>query len=237
MTRTARFTLVAAAAAATMATAAAPAAASHARCRLCNPPGSQTLTADEFGRVYTVRAPQRRRVVACSYASGRRHSLKGLAGPGRAALGEDGPNCVFQEHLISQVRLAGGLVGYVRIECGLSLSSKIVVRDLRTGRALYSEPATEGPGADPTSTVTDFELKPTGSTVWIADHDATDTDSGIDDRQVRVIEARLGQHPITRASGLDIEAGSLAMVRRESIAGTNPFYWRQGGEVRSSSLD
>lgn len=227
MTRRARY-LVAAAGAAAMLVAAAPAEGrTDARRLACYPSGSRTVTANEFVRVYTTpshspESQHSRRFVACSLERGLRRSLGGL------------DTGLFNTHLIANVRIAGRMVGYTRTAVGDSDQTDVIVRDATTGTALFSEPSTTG--TQQIQVVSDLEITSTGSAVWIASYLTSDTQNrNYNGREVQAVEIGSGRHPVVRDSGLDIDAGSLALGR-PNADGVSPIYWSKGGTVRSSTL-
>jgi hypothetical protein len=234
MTSKARLTMVAAmAVAATMAAAAPAGAASGQRLKGCYPADSQTVVANEFVRVYTVpsTAPgteNSRRFVECSLERGLRRSLGGVD-----------RGSVDATHIIDNVRIAGRMVGYARTATGGAGSgalSVVIVRDGTTGKALFSEPSTTG--TPQIQTVSDLEIKSTGSAVWIVSYLTNDAQNrNYDGRQVRAVNLSQSRHPTTVDSGLAIaERGSLALSRHSNDAGGNAFYWSKGGSVFSSVL-
>lgn len=160
----------------------------------CSAPGAKTTLATASARVFRVPGG---RTYACLYRVGRRVSL------GTSYVGS-GPSV----DKLERVRLAGPYVGYVRFGYDHTLTtSRIAVRDLRTGRVVRRT----GPL---TSRVTDLELSATGAAAWIADGEVWRSGA---------------PGPVRLDAGPDIDPTSLA------VAGST-VYWTRGGGSYSASL-
>jgi hypothetical protein len=201
----------------------APAAQAGHRSAACYPGGSRTVVANDLVRVYGVPstdpdAQGTRRLVACSLSSGRRQALGGNDG------------CSARADVIPEIRLSGRMVGYVRADC-IGYLASVIVRNMATGGAIVDEPVAPGRGHQ----VTDFEIKPNGSAVWIVGWKNAEYENDLEGRLVQVLEVATDRHPRTVDDSLGIVPGSLALGRARS-GGTSRFYWEKAGALYSGSV-
>lgn len=140
----------------------------------------------------------------------------------------------------SDFRLGGKYVGFESTSCNLDNGDTAVkVIDLKTGHTKWSAPGatgTFGPGDDSTD-VTDFEMKPNGSIVWMGYFDQSSNDVGPgDERQVRKLEPGAPAGGTVVDSGMNLVPGSLALSSTTPESGLTPFYWTKGSTPSSSTL-
>ena len=223
----ARLGLVAVVAVVVATSSASGALARNARAGPCKPFHRHTLVADHLAQIYTVpetvQTPEGPEYVGCAFGR-QRHFVLGAETTCSAT------GCTGTEN----IALAGTVVAYERFSEGFDVASgtgggkwHIIVRDLRTGRALHdvltgtmSPLRAEYLGIGPTS---DVVVKPDGSLAWIA-VGAIGPEYGI--YQVHALDASGSR---TLAVGPSIGPTSLA------LAGST-LYWSEGGHAASAPL-
>lgn len=176
----------------------------------CGPATARTLAADRVARVYQTAV----NVYGCSSAS-RTSYLLGASGRS------------IREGRARPIDLAGFDVAYGHSDFGVdTVSAQVVVRSLRTGRQLRSEPATTRPlGAESFQSVASVVAKPDGAVAWIGEGGSVISGAS-SDVEVDRADAH-GLAPLDSGSGIDTRSLRL---RGSTVS------WRHNARARSAAL-
>lgn len=177
----------------------------------CGPSGVRTLAVDGLARVYQSGGD----VFGCSTAGGRSYRLGAAARSIRQ--GRAGP-----------IALAGVDVAYGLTEFGVdTISAQVIVRNLRSGKQLRSEPATtRALGVEFFQSVAAVVVKPDGAVAWVGQGGSVIHPGG-GEIEVDRSDAR-GRALLDSGAGID--------VRSLRLRGSTTS-WRHHGRIRSARLD
>jgi hypothetical protein len=176
----------------------------------CGPSGARTLALDRVARVYQSGGG----VYGCSTAARRSYRLG--AGARSIREGRAGP-----------IALAGVDVAYGLTRYGVDTAgAQVVVRDLRNGGQLRSEPATTGRlGVEFFQSVAAVVVKPGGAVAWIGLGGSV-IHAGHEVVEVSKADAR-GRALLDASTGID--------VRSLRLLGST-VSWRHGGRTETARL-
>jgi hypothetical protein len=175
----------------------------------CGPRGALTLASSRLARAYALHG----NVYGC--AVGRHRSY--LLGASMRTI---------REGRVSTIAVAGTDAGYALIRYGVdTVSSAVVVRDLRSGRQLRALPANTSVPPESLQTVDSLVLKPDGAVAWIAKA------ISIIGRGGAVLEV---QRADARGQAL-LESGRSIRSRSLRLRGST-LTWRDATGTRSATL-
>lgn len=181
----------------------------------CTPRRTVTLLATKSLRVYRTRRRSlgEQKVYGCLLHRTRRVFL--------------GFRDCFDQPEVDNLRAAGALVAYARVNCNPgSTSSEVVVQSLRSGRRLKQIAVRGLPAHPPRLKVEDLVLRRGGAVAWIESASADSTPPS----RVEVHKSDADGHNVTLDSGATIGLGSLA------LAGDHSVYWRKGATPAAGRL-
>jgi hypothetical protein len=176
----------------------------------CGPASARTIAADAVARVYDAQG------AAVTCARGSTHHLR---------LGMDSGTCI-RANRVTMVRLAGRVVGYASMSCGVDTGSTVVlVRRLAAGRRLVNRAATTQQGVEGHATVGSLVVRASGAVAWIATEQAFGPPKFL--RQVARVDGE------RRFAVLDSGAGVQPASLR--LAGAT-LTWRDSAGTRQAAL-
>jgi hypothetical protein len=126
---------------------------------------------------------------------------------------------------VGPVVVAGTIASFASERCGVDTgSTRVLVRNLRSGKLLSASAAAASPGPESFTSVDSLVARSDGAVAWIAQ--ASSIGNHMTNVEVRRVDAR-GQALLD--SGGAIARGSLR-VRRSRLT------WTHGGQLRSTTL-
>ena len=181
----------------------------------CRPSGSQTIAEDHAGRVFTTTVSGVTSTYGCLFRLGRIWPLD--------SAGHDLHSRVDSRTL----RLRSPWIGYAQRFMGVdTVSSVVVVTDLRTGRTEHRHAATsEVPGPESVVSVADIALQGDGDVAWTGAADSI-VGHGTPVREVERIDRR---------GFAVLESGADIALRSLKLTGSR-LSWMAGGTRHSDRL-
>jgi hypothetical protein len=175
----------------------------------CGPRHATTLASSRSARVYAVHG----QVYGCAFG----HRRTYLLGASARSIRED---------RVSTIAVAKTVAGYATTRFGVdTVSSAVVVRDLRSGRQLRALPASTSIRVESFQVVESLVVKSDGAVAWISEVSSI---IGRGSAQLEVQRADAGGHAV-------LESGRSIRTRSLRLRGST-LTWRDGSGTRSATL-